>query len=78
MEVPRDEEFEVQETGVDQFLCNVLDCNVRLCDDPNCVRGVLCDLTLNYGGDHGGLSGTGRTLVLFVSKDKKMERLNLQ
>ena len=37
MEILRDEELKVQETGVGQLLCNVLDCDVRLRDYPNRV-----------------------------------------
>ena len=78
MEIVRDEEFEVLETRVGQLLCDVLDRNVRMCDDPNCVRHMLRDLVLNYGRDYGGLSITGRSLTHFMRNGKKMQRLSLQ
>ena len=37
MEIHRDEELEVRETGLDQFFRDILDCDVRMCDDPICV-----------------------------------------
>lgn len=35
MEILRDEELEIDETRVNQLLCNVLDRDVRLGNDPN-------------------------------------------
>ena len=66
MEILRDEELEVHETRIDQFLCNVLDRDVRLCDDPDCIRFVLSDFAVNNGGDNSGLAGPRRTLISIV------------
>jgi len=66
MEIFRDEKLEVQKAGIDQFLCDILDRDVRLCDDPDCVRWMLGDLALNGGGDDSGLSGPWRPLTPIV------------
>ena len=35
MEIPRDEEPKIQESGIDQFLCNIFDRDVRVGSNPD-------------------------------------------
>ena len=71
MEIPRDEEPKIQESGIDQFLRNVLDRDIRVGDNPNGIRTVFCDLAVNSRGDHSGLSGSWRSLILIVRQAVK-------
>jgi len=73
MEILRDEELKTQESGIDQFLCNVLDRDVRVGDNPNCICTVFCDLAVNSRGDHSGLSSPWRSLIRIIRQVVKME-----
>ena len=66
MKILRDEEPEFKETAINQFLRDVLDCDIRLCDNPDCIGWVLSDLALNRSCDHGGLPCPRWPLMLIV------------
>ena len=74
MEIFRYKKLEIDETGINQLLRNVLDRDVRLRNDPNCVRTVFRDLALNSGSDHCGLASPWRSLTPIVRQDRKRRR----